>query len=735
MMITYLDHPSPVHTSIGTPTHTHTHTHTRTHALTESQRCISIMFSAVLLIAAAAAGNSENVTVCGSNATICPDSFSYTGKGCCVLGSNAQCCQTPLAPGNGRVRNYCCPEGSQCSPGGCTPVKHVYPCGTEQGENCSVSYVCHPGPQPWEPTPGVSNIMVIGDSVSRGWTPRLARLAHGSYVTHDPYSGDGGARSTSDMLQCWKYRVHTAALTPLPLTANDTVLFNFGLHDYNLGLAGADQYEADLTNITAGLQSTLAARLVYILTTPSHQNTEEDATVQILNERAMKVMKTAKVPVIDMYTPLIKECGAVPWADSGPTACKLCAPECQKLHVHYTPAGYEFIAKRVLAALAPSPSPPPPPPPSPPNCLSDLDCSLNGDCTKGGSCSCYAGWKGSRCGWLDFKPLQNASASGFNEPNVNTWGGSIAKDASQNGMWHMYLSYMELGCTLEEFKPNSKIVHAVSNSSVGPYVYSDTVIAHWTHNPHVQVIPGTNPPLYVIYHIGNGNATYLCNCTSGSSRPAGCNAHSCPPSSCATTATMLASTSPYGPWKEFHGPYIVSSNPVKSLGVRYSNPAFHFFPNGSAILAYRQSLTRWGINSTALAEGVGLAFCPNWTGPCQDLTPKAPALNGLSNCRPADRSTGGNCEDMALWQDINGNWHMFTHHFHHYARSLTSWASSPLAEPGPAKPFDDGCDCLPLGGPRPQIVLRDSKVQLVSNGCHATDGSGRTRTWVREVNI
>jgi hypothetical protein len=388
------------------------------------------------------------------------------------------------------------------------------------------------------------------------------------------------------------------------------------------------------------------------------------------------------------------------------------------------PVGTTTVAAHGHEATAPS---------SP--CVSDMDCSLNGEC-RDGSCSCYAGWKGSSCGWLDFKPLRNASASGFNEPNINTWGGSIVKDFL-NEKWHMYLSYMELGCTLQQFKPNSKIVHAVSEeSAIGPYVFSDSVTAPWSHNPHVQLIPATDPPLYVIYHIGNGNSTYACNCTDGV-QPA-CNAlGKCPPSDCATTATMLASTSPYGPWQEYHGPYIVSANPVKPLGFRYTNPALHFFQNGSAILAYRRSLSSWGINSTASGEGIGLAFCSNWSGPCHDLTPHAPALNGHANCKPPDdKDSGGNCEDAALWQDGNKNWHMFTHQMHHYARSLASWASSPLAEPGDAQPFDDGCDCLsPLGGERPQIVLHDSKVQFLSNGCRAADGSGRSRTWVREVDI
>ena len=92
----------------------------------------------------------------------------------------------------------------------------------------------------------------------------------------------------------------------------------------------------------------------------------------------------AGVAFIDLYTPLIKDCGPVPWADNGTSACKLCAPSCkvrccsimtcfcsifslfllhmtrfcsisdrlygQGLSVHYLHAGYEIIAGIIAKA-------------------------------------------------------------------------------------------------------------------------------------------------------------------------------------------------------------------------------------------------------------------------------------------------------------------------------------------------------------------------------------------------
>lgn len=270
---------------------------------------------------------------------------------------DAQCCQTPLGSPKSLKRNYCCPEGSRCSLDGCTPSNPTYPCGPSQGENCTESFVCAPGPLPWTPAVGSRSIVVIGDSVSLGWTPALQTLVSNgtfqAYVTHSPASGDGGARSTSDMLQCWPYRVATSTLEPLPLLSTDYVLFNFGLHDYNFGLDGVEQYGADLANITARLQRMLPAKLLFVGTTPAHntQNPNDNPTVQALNTRAKEVMSSANVPFLDLYTPLIEKCGPVPWADDGPSACPLCAPNCKALSVHYEPAGYSVIASLILEAV------------------------------------------------------------------------------------------------------------------------------------------------------------------------------------------------------------------------------------------------------------------------------------------------------------------------------------------------------------------------------------------------
>jgi hypothetical protein len=268
--------------------------------------CLACLACLAPLASSSSTANSSVAVECGADGMQCKDHFSLAGKiGCCALGPDAVCCYTPLVgtgPSSGIARSYCCPKGSQCSKAGCTPTKPVYSCGPEQGQNCTVSYVCAPGPPAGSLATDLPNVVVIGDSVSIGWTPVLRQLLAGkATVLHNPNSGDGGARSTSDMLQCLKYRLSTADLKPFP--ANITIVFNFGLHDYNLGMAGADEYESEMRTIVKALRGT-GAKLVYAATTPAHNtdNPEDNPTVVELNRRAEMLMATSNIPLVS-YPP------------------------------------------------------------------------------------------------------------------------------------------------------------------------------------------------------------------------------------------------------------------------------------------------------------------------------------------------------------------------------------------------------------------------------------------------
>lgn len=216
-----------------------------------------------------------------------------------------------------------------------------------------MSYVCHPGPVAWE---GNGSVLVLGDSVSIGYTPHLAKKLT-QPVVHSPGAGDGGARSTSAAIHCMEYYLSKADGEDLLFTERDTIIFNFGLHDYNLGLLGAEQYIEELTLVVQRLQAT-PARLLYILTSPAHNVNPKDAAgddpdkvIIELNRRAAELMSEKGIEVLDIYTPIMEQCGPVPFEDTGSRACSLCAPNCAKISVHYGGAGYEFIASMIADAL------------------------------------------------------------------------------------------------------------------------------------------------------------------------------------------------------------------------------------------------------------------------------------------------------------------------------------------------------------------------------------------------
>ena len=225
-----------------------------------------------------------------------------------------------------------------------------------------------------------------------------------------------------------------------------------------------------------------------------------------------------------------------------------------------------------------------------------------------------------------------------------------------------YAALMVEDCPLATWKLNSAIVHATATSAIGPYRFHDEVMPHFAHNPHIQVIPNTRPPVFVLYHIGCGAGGATMNCTGlpvpipPSKIPSHVNTSPCDSSG---WLGMLVSASPNGPWRNVSGPLLIRSGGVAEPQQGLTNPALHFFANGSAIMAYRASADRWpsmavGTGGKA-GEGVGLAFCANYSGPCVDLTPDLPALSAKVNCEPPNEAATGSCEDIAIWPDARGN--------------------------------------------------------------------------------
>ena len=100
-------------------------------------------------------------------------------------------------------------------------------------------------------------------------------------------------------------------------------------------------------------------------------------------------------------------------------------------------------------------------------------------------------------------------------PNVTTWGGGAIFDGQKH---HLFVSRMTNDCSLDHWRSNSRIDHAVSTTGAqGPYEFVDVAINTWAHNAAPITLPDGS---YAIVHIGTGEGgpDGGANCTPSAAR-------------------------------------------------------------------------------------------------------------------------------------------------------------------------------------------------------------------------
>lgn len=178
--------------------------------------------------------------------------------------------------------------------------------------------------------PGLPRILVIGDSISMGYTEPLRKLLAGKANVHR--IGENGGPTSNGV----------AHIDKIPGGHWDVVTFNYGLHDMKLDTGShqvdVPQYEANLKIIVDALRKT-GAKLIWVTTTPvptgklNPKRERGDAT--LYNEAAARALKGKVDVVCDLYTAVLPR-----------------EPELQlKENVHFTPAGYDFLAAQVAASI------------------------------------------------------------------------------------------------------------------------------------------------------------------------------------------------------------------------------------------------------------------------------------------------------------------------------------------------------------------------------------------------
>ena len=273
--------------------------------------------------------------------TVCSATYSINKLGCCPY-ENATCCPN---------KQTCCPAGTVCEDSG----TYSTTCKALNGSQLPLKQrigksVCKPGAAlPLSKT--LPNVFIVGDSVSIGYTPYVAKLMSNiALVQHSPYdNSDGGAEETAYGLQCLDYFFQSPRGEPLK---PDVIMFNWGLHDGPLGnktipgQAGLpDVYKIQLQTITQRLlRYQPQAHLLFALTSPSMCDARGDGCVLNLNNQAAEIMHRYNIPTINLHTAVVDKCGPPPQYNCFNQSRCFC-PHCSGPQGS---PGYMYLAKDVI---------------------------------------------------------------------------------------------------------------------------------------------------------------------------------------------------------------------------------------------------------------------------------------------------------------------------------------------------------------------------------------------------
>lgn len=172
--------------------------------------------------------------------------------------------------------------------------------------------------------PSLPRVLLIGDSVSGGYTLTTRKLLAGRANVHKAPENCGPTANGLKKLDIW-----------LGDGRWDVIHFNFGLHDSRTPAA---DYESRLRTIVARLKKT-GATLIWASTTPRPADGKEgpalvDAVIE-RNEIAARVMRDSAVIIDDLYTVVL------------PRQAEMQNPK----DVHFNAAGYAFLGNAVARSI------------------------------------------------------------------------------------------------------------------------------------------------------------------------------------------------------------------------------------------------------------------------------------------------------------------------------------------------------------------------------------------------
>jgi acyl-CoA thioesterase-1 len=204
------------------------------------------------------------------------------------------------------------------------------------------------------------NVLILGDSISIGYTPFVKEMFAGRANVYRPTLGNGQPENcegtTKGVQDIDRWLTKTGIGTPMSITAGsqwDIIHFNFGLHDIkhvdpltgknsnnpkDPQQADLKQYKKNIAIIVEKLKAT-DATLIFATTTPYPDDVQgvlrDPGMPAKYNNAAVKIMNRNGIVVNDLYAFML------------PRLSELQLPR----NVHFKPEGYKALAVKVVERI------------------------------------------------------------------------------------------------------------------------------------------------------------------------------------------------------------------------------------------------------------------------------------------------------------------------------------------------------------------------------------------------
>jgi len=185
--------------------------------------------------------------------------------------------------------------------------------------------------------PKLPRVLLIGDSVSGGYTLAARKVLAGKVNLHKAPENCGPTANGLKKLDIWLASAPPAGAAPQSPAASqwDVIHFNFGIHDRNTPPA---DYEARLEQLVARLEKT-GAKLIWASTTPIPTDESKKQTSESIVERnaiAARVMQKHGIPVDDLFTFITPHLATAQNPND----------------VHFTGPGYQLLGQQVADSIS-----------------------------------------------------------------------------------------------------------------------------------------------------------------------------------------------------------------------------------------------------------------------------------------------------------------------------------------------------------------------------------------------